>query len=799
MRRVFSLVVAVLLFVLATLPALAQGTTILDVVNSREDLSVLASVVAAVDPSIAETLSRTDIPGLTLLAPNNEAFTRLGLYFDVDLAFFVENPEVTANLLRYHVLTGFFSLADIAVNDGGVILTALPDTSIRVDVADNGTVKLNIADVVDADVRASNGRIQVIDDVIFTSALDEEIAAAIAEWKAFKEEVAALPADSVIGLVRDNPDLSTLFDVILATEQYNLLRDGFPFTVFAPTNAAFEALFASMGVTADEALENVDLLKTVLRYHILEDEVSAEALAGLAGTTVETLNGEGVVVSTTEEGGVVLNGTVNVVTPDVVGFNVVVHVVDAVLVPPSYPLSQKKAAALADVPAQSVLGKLVADERFSTLVDLLVATDSLGALPAGGFTVFAPTNSAFNAAFEALGVSKEQVLLDPTLVSALLPYHVVPTLARSADVVALDGTTVATLDNDLILVEVNEEGGVVLNGVANVVETDITGTNGVIHAIDAVLTPLVATRTANREALAASAPENSIAYLAATNPDFSILADVIVATGQGNLLAQGFPFTVFAPTNAAFEALFTEMGTNLDAALLNNVDMLTEVVRYHVLEDQVASADVTDGLIVETLQGDLMTFSVADGVVMVNGVATVTSADVEVVNGVVHVIDTVLTPPSVALENARAEQLAALKEGSIVALAVADEQFSTLVDVIVLTNSTVLLDQGFPFTVFAPTNDAFDALFDELGVSKAEAYLNTDLLKTVLRYHVLEDVVMSADIEDGAEVESLQGGLLTFAVDGDVITVNGATIVAADIEATNGVVHVIDAVLVPAE
>ncbi|MCL4253833.1 MAG: fasciclin domain-containing protein, partial [Anaerolineae bacterium] len=310
MRRVFSLVVAVLLLVLASLPAMAQGTTILDVVKSRADLSVLASVVEAVDPSIAETLTRTDIPGLTLLAPNNEAFTRLGLYFDVDVAFFVENPEVTANLLRYHVLTGFFSLADIAVNNGGVILTALPDTSIRVTVNENGSVRLNIADVVDGDVRASNGRIHVIDDVIFTAALDEEISAAIAEWKAFQEEIASLPADSVVGLVRDNADLSILFDVIFAADQYELLRDGFPFTVFAPTNAAFEALFGALGVTADEALASTDLLRTVLRYHILEDEFAA---ADLVAGTYETLDGEGVVVTTTEEGGVVLNGSVNVV------------------------------------------------------------------------------------------------------------------------------------------------------------------------------------------------------------------------------------------------------------------------------------------------------------------------------------------------------------------------------------------------------------------------------------------------------------------------------------------------------
>ena len=796
MRRVYSLVIAILLFVLATLPALAQGTTILDVVKSREDLSILASVVEAADPSIAETLTRTDIPGLTLLAPNNEAFIRLGLYFDVDLAFFLENPAVTSKLLRYHVLTGFFRLADIAVYNGGVVLTALPDTSIRVTVGDGGNVRLNIADVVEGDVRASNGRIHVVDDVIFTSALDEEISAAIAEWKAFKAEIEALPADSVIGLVRDNADLSILFDVIFAADQLRLLRDGFPFTVFAPTNAAFEALFSALGVTADEALANKDLLRAVLRYHILDDVYAA---ADLVAGTYETITGEGVVVSTTEEGGVVLNGSVNVVTPDVVGFNVVVHVVDAVLLPPSYTLGQAKAAALAGVNERSLLGRLAGDERFTTLVDLLVAANLTGAIPAGS-TVFAPTNRAFNAAFEALGVSKEQVLLNPELVSALLPYHVLPTVARAADVVALDGQTVGTLDGDLILVEITEEGGVVLNGVANVIETDITATNGVIHAIDAVLTTkILATRVAAREALATSARVDSIAYIAATNPDFSILADVIVATGQGRLLGTGFPFTVFAPTNTAFEAVLANLGVSLDVALRDNVDLLREVLRYHVLEDQVVSGDITDGLVYQSLQGEYMQFSVADGVVKINGVATVTTADVVADNGVVHVIDTVLTLPSETLASARATALASLKEGSIVAIAAADEQFSILVDVIVLTNSTRLLDQGFPFTVFAPTNDAFRAAFRALGVSQAEAYFNPALLREVLRYHVLEDSVMSGDIEDGAEVESLQGGMLTFSVDGDVVMVNDATVVAADIEAVNGVIHVIDAVLVPAE
>jgi transforming growth factor-beta-induced protein len=782
--------------VLATLPTLAQGTTILDVVKSRADLSILASVVEAAEPAIAETLSRTDIPGLTLLAPNNEAFTRLGLYFDVDLAFFIENPALTSKLLRYHVLTGFFRLADIAVYNGGVVLTALPDTSIRVTVTENGNVRLNIADVIEGDVRASNGRIHIIDDVIFTSALDEEIRAEITKWKAFKAEIEALPADSVIGLVRDTPDLSTLFKVIIAADQLRLLRDGFPFTVFAPTNAAFEALFGALGVTADEALANKDLLKTVLRYHILDDVYTA---ADLVAGTYETLDGEGIVVSTTEEGGVVLNGNVNVVMADVTGFNVVVHVVDSVLLPPSYTLAQKKATALANVNPRSVLGRLVGDSRFSTLVDLLVAADLTNAIPAGS-TVFAPTNAAFNAAFRALGVSKEQVLLNPSLVSDLLPYHVLPVVARASAVVELDKQTVSTLDGDLILVEITDEGGVVLNGVANVIETDITALNGVVHAIDAVLTEkLLAKRVAAREALASSARADSVAFIAATNPDFSILADVIVATGQDKLLGTGFPFTVFAPTNAAFEAVLANMGVSLDAALRDNVDMLREVLRYHVLEDQVMSGDITDGLVYQSLQGEYMQFSVADGVVKINGVATVTTADVEASNGVIHVIDTVLTLPSKTLADAREAALANLKEGSIVAIAAADEQFSILVDVIVLTNSTRLLDQGFPFTVFAPTNDAFRAAFRALGVSQGEAYLNPALLREVLRYHILEDQVMSADIEDGAEVETLQGGMLTFSVDGDVIMVNDATVVAADIEAANGVIHVIDAVLVPAE
>lgn len=183
--------------------------------------------------------------------------------------------------------------------------------------------------------------------------------------------------------------------------------------------------------------------------------------------------------------------------------------------------------------------------------------------------------------------------------------------------------------------------------------------------------------------------------------------------------------------------------------------------------------------------------------VKLNGEATVVVADVEAVNGVVHVIDTVLTLPSVKFAETRATALANLKEDSIVAIAAADPQFSILVDVIVITNSVRLLNEGFPFTVFAPTNDAFRATFRALGVSQQEAYANVDLLKTVLRYHVLEDAVMAGDITDGLTYETLQGGDVTFSVSDGTVMVNGATVVAADIPAANGIIHVIDAVLVP--
>merc|ERR1719181_740774 len=163
--------------------------------------------------------------------------------------------------------------------------------------------------------------------------------------------------------------------------------------------------------------------------------------------------------------------------------------------------------------------------------------------------------------------------------------------------------------------------------------------------------------------------------------------------------------------------------------------------------------------------------------------AKVTAADVMASNGVIHVIDKVLLPPTPEPTQ------------SIVDIALADPNFSTLVEALTKADLVDTLSGDGPFTVFAPTNDAFAALgstVDDLLLPE-----NKEQLRSVLLYHVLGSKVLSTDLSDGLTAETLQGDSVTAHVDGSTIMINDATVTAADVLATNGVIHVIDKVLLP--
>jgi LPXTG-motif cell wall-anchored protein len=196
------------------------------------------------------------------------------------------------------------------------------------------------------------------------------------------------------------------------------------------------------------------------------------------------------------------------------------------------------------------------------------------------------------------------------------------------------------------------------------------------------------------------------------------------------------------------------------------------------------STDLSDGLTANTLQGESIAFDLSDGV-KVNS-STVITADIDATNGVIHVIDAVLVPASFTLSEAKP---------SIVDIATGNSDFSMLVMLLQKADLVGALQGEGPFTVFSPTNAAFENLLASLDITADELMAQPELAK-VLLHHVVSGKVMSTDLSDGLTANSLQEEALTFDLS-DGVMVNNARVTTADVEASNGVVHIIDAILIP--
>jgi transforming growth factor-beta-induced protein len=311
----------------------------------------------------------------------------------------------------------------------------------------------------------------------------------------------------------------------------------------------------------------------------------------------------------------------------------------------------------------------------------------------------------------------------------------------------------------------------------------------------------------------ALAQDADIVDTAVAAGSFNTLVTAVQAAGLVDTLKSEGPFTVFAPTDEAFAKLPAEV---LEAALADPEGLLTQVLLYHVVPGKVMSTDLSDGLEAATAQGEPVVFTIGDGVAMVND-ANIVTADVEASNGVIHVIDTVILPPSIlaaaaeaaatpaATEEAVAEAAATpepteevveeVVAADIVDTAVAAGSFNTLVAAVQAAGLVDALKGEGPFTVFAPTDEAFAKLPQET-IDALLADPTGDLTQ-ILLYHVVPGKVMAADLSDGLEAATLQGGSVSFTLSDGGAMVNDANIVATDIETANGVIHVIDSVILP--
>ncbi|MCC5938454.1 MAG: fasciclin domain-containing protein [Lunatimonas sp.] len=306
----------------------------------------------------------------------------------------------------------------------------------------------------------------------------------------------------------------------------------------------------------------------------------------------------------------------------------------------------------------------------------------------------------------------------------------------------------------------------------------MTASNGVIHAINSVLLP--PTEEEEEET-------NTIADIVIGNENFSTLLAAVLEAGLADALASAEgEFTVFAPTDAAFARFMEDNGLTAEALLAS--ESLVDILSYHVVTGSVPSSAVAAGS-VSSLGGVPFFVSVdPDGGIWLNGSAQVEATDIMADNGIIHVIDYVITPPT--------QSIAEIAVGFTTA---EEPQFTQLVGALSRAGLVDAVNGGFDdnLTVFAPTDAAFAALYEALDVDGFED-IELDLLTAVLTYHVVPARAFSQDLREGAELPTLSGEN-TLTVNLSELQINESGLIPSllNVHATNGVIHVIDQVLLP--
>ena len=813
--------------------------------DASEDIPTNAAATGVHD-SLVAALSHAGLVAtlqgngpFTVFAPTDQAFTNAG----IDLADF-DTPEKNATLsdiLLHHVVSG--EVPASAVTDG-MLATMVNGDKVKFGVS-NGIVTVGGATVTTADVQASNGIIHVIDTVLMppvdipataqTTGIHNSLVAAVIQAdllatlqgtgpftvfaptdQAFSDagiDLAALDtpagkialtdillyhvvsaevpaadvtecmsADAVNGqplsftvgasvmvngatviatdVVTSNGLIHVIDTVltpsdtpndiprtaqctgihdslvagVIQAELLETLQGTGPFTIFAPTDQAFTD--AGIDLTALDTPEGKAALTDILLYHVVAGEVPSSAVTDCM--SANAVNGQP--LSFTVGAGVMVNDA-TVTIPDVATSNGIIHVIDKVLTPSESPNDIPRTAQCTGI-HNSLVSAVVQAELLTTLQGT------------GPFTLFAPTDQAFADAgidLAALDTPEGKAAL-----TDILLYHVIAGEVPSSAVT--ECLTATTVNGNPISFTVGD--GVMVND-ATVTIADVNTSNGVIHVIDKVLTP--------------TATPNDIPRTAqCTGIHNSLVASVIQAELLPTLQGDG-PFTVFAPTDQAF----------IDAGIvLADLDTpegkaaLADILLYHVIAGEVPASAVTDCMSAETVNGNSLSFTVGDSV-MVNG-ATVIATDVATSNGLIHVIDKVLTPTTTPNDIPRTAQCTGI-HNSLVAAVIQAELLTTL--------------QGEgPFTLFAPTDQAFaDAGIDLASLDTPEGKV---ALTDILLYHVHSGSVSAANITEGMKLQMVNGDNATLSLIGQA-SIDGANITLADVMSANGIIHVIDKVLMP--
>ncbi|MBK7696309.1 MAG: fasciclin domain-containing protein [Saprospiraceae bacterium] len=538
-----------------------------------------------------------------------------------------------------------------------------------------------------------------------------------------------LPPATVADVIVNSPIHNTLEAAAGAAGLVPTLQGAGPFTIFAPTDDAFAALPPG---TVEALLKDPQgALTQILLYHA----VGANALStGLTnGQFIKTINGKSVNVLINKDGVFINNAKVTVA--DVLADNGVVHVLDAVLLPP---------ATVADVIVNSPIHNT-----------LEAAAGAAGLVPtlqgAGPFTIFAPTDDAFAALPPG---TVEALLKDPQgALTQILLYHAVGANALSSGLT--NGQFIKTINGKSVNVLINKDGVFINN--AKVTVADVLADNGVVHVVDAVLLPPV-----------------TVADVIVNSPIHNTLEAAAGAAGLVPTLQGAGPFTIFAPTDAAFAAL--PPGT-VEALLKDPQGALTQILLYHAVGANALSTGLTNGQFIKTINGKSVNVLINKDGVFINN-AKVTVADVIADNGVVHVLDAVLLPPVTVAD-----------------VIVNSPIHNTLEAAAGAAGLVPTLQGAGPFTIFAPT----DAAFAALPPGTVEALLKDPqgALTQILLYHAVGANALSTGLTNGQFIKTINGKSVNVLINKDGVFINNAKVTVADVLADNGVVHVLDAVLLP--
>ena len=588
------------------------------------------------------------------------------------------------------------------------------------------------------------------------------------------DEIKIPETNTIADFVVTNTDnYSSLLAALQKADLVDTLNGDENFTVFAPNNAAFDTFLSNAGFNSLDDVP-VDVLTQILLNHVVAGSVQSSDLATgyISSLSTATPNGANMSMYIDLSDGVKINGTAMVTGADNIVDNGVIHLVDAVIGLPTI-----VTMATSNSSFTNLVAALTRDDQ-PDFVSVLSTSNGTDPAP---FTVFAPTDAAFSNLLTELGAASLADIDDATL-TATLNHHVVGGANVTAEMLS-DNMTVTTLGGDITA---NISGGATLtdaNGrMSNIIATNIQTANGVIHVIDKVILPML------------EQPTNTIADFVVANMDnYSSLLAALQKADLVETLSGDDMFTVFAPSNDAFTAFLTSAGFNsLDDV---PVDVLTQILLNHVVAGNVQSSDLATGYIsslsTATPNGANMSMYIdlSDGV-KINGSANVTAPDNNVDNGVIHLVDAVIGLPTIVTMATSNSSFT-----NLVAALTRDDQ-PDFVSVLSTENGT----DPAPFTVFAPTDAAFSNLLTELGATSL-ADIDGATLTATLNHHVVSGTNVTSDmLSDTMNITTLGGDITANISGGATLTdANGrvSNIIATNVQTANGVIHVIDKVVLP--